>query len=332
MFKARRLAWDVHEEDYPAGGSLQEKLRFLLRYAVLAPSGHNSQPWRFRLGSDRLDLLADAARALPVIDPHNRELFLSCGAALMNLRIACRHYRLDVAVEIHPEPLVAARLGIGGRTPEASQDWEELFAGLLCRRTHRLEFAPGPVSEEAFLRLEHGVRAEGASLFSVPAGALRSRVAGLIAQADRQLASDPAYKQELENWLRRNQGTSSEEFAATLGPLFIRLFAAGAAVAPRDEHLAGTAPLLLVISTAEENPDAWIRGGQALQRMLLAAAAQGLQGSYLNQPIQIPDLREELKRALELEGYPQLLLRMGPEARRLAATPRRIVDEVLDES
>ncbi len=61
-------------------------LRSLLKYAVLAPSGHNTQPWLFRpTEKDDLYLIADRTRALPVVDPHDRELIISCGAALDHL-------------------------------------------------------------------------------------------------------------------------------------------------------------------------------------------------------------------------------------------------------
>jgi nitroreductase len=66
----------------------EPRLRFLLGYAILAPSSHNTQPWRFRLRGPTLDLLADRRRALPVVDPEDRALVISCGAALGHLRVA----------------------------------------------------------------------------------------------------------------------------------------------------------------------------------------------------------------------------------------------------
>jgi nitroreductase len=42
-------AWEVMESDFPEEDSLQDKLKFLLRYAILAPSGPNSQPWNFAI-------------------------------------------------------------------------------------------------------------------------------------------------------------------------------------------------------------------------------------------------------------------------------------------
>ena len=62
--------------------------RRLLEAAVQAPSSHNTQPWLFRVEDGAVHLLADRTRALPVNDPDDRELTISCGCALLNLRVA----------------------------------------------------------------------------------------------------------------------------------------------------------------------------------------------------------------------------------------------------
>ena len=90
--------------EFPLTGTPLEKLKAVARYALLAPSGHNSQPWLFRPGDDYLDLLADRSRALPVVDPEDRELVMSCGCALLNLRVALEHFGYRCLVEILPDP------------------------------------------------------------------------------------------------------------------------------------------------------------------------------------------------------------------------------------
>src|SRR5215469_16093227 len=116
--------WDVREADFPSTGPPAEQLRFLLQYAVLAPSGHNSQPWMFKIDEDTVELYADRSRALPVVDPDDRELTISCGAALLNLRVALRHFGYAGEVIPFPDPddpdlLARVHLGkIGGARTE----------------------------------------------------------------------------------------------------------------------------------------------------------------------------------------------------------------------
>lgn len=66
-------SWEVSTGEFPAQESDAEKLRFLLSYAVLAPSSHNTQPWLFRVGDDFVELHADRTRVMPSVDPHGRE-------------------------------------------------------------------------------------------------------------------------------------------------------------------------------------------------------------------------------------------------------------------
>src|SRR5260370_30957797 len=111
--------WTVRATDFPQEGSTTDKLRFLLNYAVLAPSSHNSQPWLFRLHGEEVDLIADRTRALPVIDPHDRELLLSCGAALGMLRIALRSFGYMGAVSLLPNPTDQDQLARIGLDPSS---------------------------------------------------------------------------------------------------------------------------------------------------------------------------------------------------------------------
>jgi nitroreductase len=76
----------------------------LVGKAVLAPSSHNTQPWFFLLGKPHIDLLADRTRALPVNDPEDRELTISCGCALMNLLLAAAASGHQVENRLLPDP------------------------------------------------------------------------------------------------------------------------------------------------------------------------------------------------------------------------------------
>ncbi|HEX2205501.1 MAG TPA: hypothetical protein VHG91_19475 [Longimicrobium sp.] len=95
--------WTISEDAYPAAAPASGKLEYLLGWAVLAPSGHNTQPWRFRVAGDTLFVHADRARRLAVVDPLDRELVMSCGAALFFLRVAIRRFGHLDEVECFPD-------------------------------------------------------------------------------------------------------------------------------------------------------------------------------------------------------------------------------------
>ena len=96
--------WVEAIDEYPLTGTNDEKLMSILRHAVLAPSSHNSQPWRFEVVDGALNLYADRARALPVVDPDDRELVISCGAAPGLIQFALRPVGTDPITERAPDP------------------------------------------------------------------------------------------------------------------------------------------------------------------------------------------------------------------------------------
>jgi hypothetical protein len=109
-------AWSISSTQFPTTGTPAEKLHFLVGYAVLAPSGHNTQPWLFGLSQEALCLYTDRTRALPAVDPEDRELTISGGAALGTLRIALHHFGYAGQVERFPtpqDPDLLARICLG---------------------------------------------------------------------------------------------------------------------------------------------------------------------------------------------------------------------------
>ena len=156
--------WDVANNEVPAEASHPEQLRFLIRYVVLAPSGHNTQPWLFKVKDGIIELYADRRRALPVVDPNDRELVMSCGAALFNLRVALWHFGYEDLLEVFPSPDdedLLAKMRMGARIkPTAENDL--LFGNISARHTNRQAFEDRPVPDSLMEKLFIAAGAEGA--------------------------------------------------------------------------------------------------------------------------------------------------------------------------
>src|SRR5262245_10533562 len=180
--------WNIAAEDFPENASPQDKWKFLLRYAVLAPSSHNTQPWLFRLRGSEAELYADRTRACHVVDPADRELVMSCGCALYHLRVALAHFRCLEAVSLLPDPgdpdlLARVSLGIQG---EESPAESLLFHAIPKRRTNRQPFASDPIPYALLGALKQAARDESAWLHFVEEEEARHAVADLIAEGDRR--------------------------------------------------------------------------------------------------------------------------------------------------
>ncbi|MBW3633716.1 MAG: nitroreductase family protein [Chloroflexi bacterium] len=332
--------WRVTERVFPTSGSAEEQLRFLLGYAILAPSSHNTQPWHFRIGESRVDLIADRSRGLSVVDPDDRELIISCGAALYNLRLALRCFGFQDTVEPFPdhnEPDLLARVRIapGG---VASAEEQALLAAIPRRRTNRAAFAERPVPPILLDALADAAAAERAWFHVVTGQRERAAVAALIAEGDRLQWADPAFRRELASWMRADWTTRGDgmpgtgfgigEIESLVAPVLIRTFDMGRGRAAKDQELALGSPVLAVLGTDADTPEAHLEAGQAIARVLLRAAVDDVSASFLNQPNEIPALRTRLRETLGHPGWPQMLVRLGYESPG-PHTPRRPVADVV---
>ena len=318
-----------------AGAALAQKTRALVEHAILAPSSHNSQPWRFRLAGGTIELRADRTRALPVTDPFDRELTISCGCALMNLMVAARHFGRFESVEIvskrlDPDSLARVKIAKDGGEPQAGSD---LFEAIAQRHTYRKRFEPRTVSAAVQKRLMAVADAGGAWLECVSEAKAKHALAELVAEADRALWADPSWRRELALWMhpsRSRDGLVFPGLPSVLANAVVRSFDMGDGQAAKDRELADGSPLLAVLGTVRDTPKDWLSAGEALQGVLLTARKAGLQASFLNQPVQVAEQRPRLQSLLVHAGSPQLLLRLGYPVEEATPSSRRPLAEVID--
>jgi hypothetical protein len=331
---------DPDADDFPSRGSDAAKLAYLVRYAVQAPSNHNSQPWLFHLDGDTLYLYADRARALPVIDADDRALVISCGAALLNLRVAARHFGHQLSFELLPDPGdvdVLARAELLAAEPPSYEE-KLLFWAISHRHTNRQAFEPRPVPGELVSALTVAAEREGAWLKPLTAEAERTALCELVVEGDRRQLDDPRFRRELASWLHRSRAKARDGMPAyavgipailsAVGPFTVRTFDVGRGVAARDRKLVEHSPALFVLGTDGDGIADHMQAGQALERVLLRATQEEVSASFLNQPLEVADLRPRVAELAGRAGYAQLVLRMGygPHTH---ATPRRPVRDVV---
>jgi nitroreductase len=304
--------------------------------ARLAPSVHNTQPWVLVVEPDCLELRADPTRRLPVLDPIGRALVISVGAALMNARVALAARGFRVVVDRLPDPadpdLLAVVRPVPGR-PDA--ELAGLDDAVPRRRSNRRAFTGATPDDPVLRRLTRAAAQEDTELVPVVSEEHRRLVARLTQEADRVQNADPAYRAELRRWTTRDPGQGDGVPARTVRhvegdrpedvPLrdFDTQGAGGLPEAGADEEQA-----LLLLATRDDGVLAWLRCGEALERVLLELTALGWAASPVTQAVEVPVTRMQLRSALTWDGHPQVLLRVGRAAGSPAA-PRRDREDVV---
>src|SRR5690348_4971950 len=296
-------------------GSAQAQVAEFLHAATLAPSMHNTQPWRFRVLWDieTIELYADPDRMLPRSDPHGRAVHIACGAALFNLRAAAAAAgRLAVArlLPTPAEPLLLAIVRLGGQHRPDETD-RELYAAIAARHTNRGPSSGRAVPPGVLAEFVAAAQLEGATL-SLPGHEETHRLLRLIADAETDLTGDPCYREELARWVGGERDKDGIPGSAAgprdpRGSTPVRDFLPG--------HTAGYAwfeeqPQLAVLSTASSTRVDWLRAGRPPRGGLPPATQPGIATGPPPRPLEAGGAWQ-VRDPVPGRGTPHLILGMG---------------------
>lgn len=313
-------------------------MRELVRYATLAPSSHNTQCWKFKLGQDSIALLPDFARRCPAVDPDDHHLFVSLGCATENLvqAASAKGYRARATfmagasdvIEIGLEPTKAAA--------------SALFDAITQRQSTRVEFDGQPLSNAELKLLETAGTGNGVRVLLLTGKQIMENVLEYIVQGNTVQMRDPAFVRELKTWIRFNDAEAVRKgdglFSRCTGnasvPRWLGDNLFGMFFKEKDEnekyarHVRSSAGIAVFVSEASDKSH-WVEVGRAFERFALQATAIGVRNSHLNQPVEVTAIRPQLAEFLGItHGRPDLVVRFGrgPEMPR---SLRRPVEAVL---
>ncbi|MGJ4950311.1 Acg family FMN-binding oxidoreductase [Bradyrhizobium sp. HKCCYLS20291] len=323
-------------EDYTARlrAPLSPDIADVIRHATLAANSHNTQPWRFRVTKNAIEMRPDPSRRTPAVDPDDHHLFVSLGCAAANLAIAAGASGRPGEATIDNEMVRYAFM-------TTSPHDEPLLYAIGRRQSTRSEYDGRAVPTADLATLQAAAAVPGVDLVIVTDPARVAAIRDLVIVGNDAQMRDAAFMRELKSWIRFNPRSAMASgdglFAAASGNpslptalggvAFDRLFEASTENDRYARQIASSAGLAVFVAE-QADPAHWIKAGQACQRFALEATRLGLKLAFVNQPVEVAALRPELARLIETTRRPDLVLRFG-YGPTLPFSPRRRVSEVL---
>lgn len=314
------------------------EMRDLIRYATLAANAHNTQPWRFRIGDRRMEILPDLTRRTAAVDPDDHHLFASLGCAAENLSLAAGARDRPGVIRFDPANDGAVVFEFG----DASNDASALCSAIPTRQSTRAEYEGRAVSAADLRTLAAAGVMAGVDLVLITDRPQIDRVRDLVLSGNSAQIADAAFVRELKTWLRfsprRAIGTGDGLFSAASGNpalpdwlgslMFNMVFKADAENDRYAKQIRSSAGIAVFVS-AHDDKEHWVRAGRACQRFALQATALGLKHAFVNQPVEVARLRPELAALVGMPGRrPDIVMRFG-YGPTLPFSARRPVDAVL---
>ena len=317
-----------------------DDFKFLVKQAVKVPSGHNTQPWKFHRDGSVVEIHPDFDRKLPVVDPDNRELFVSLGCAAENFCLAAQTKGYESTVSVGDTGVIRILL-----TEDSGVKPSPLFEQIDMRQINRSIYTGEEIAPDALKKLQFVHSEKGVSVhYYAHQTEQFNDIEQCVFQGNIRQMQNEAFKAELKSWMRFNKkhqdqtldGLSYAVFGAPNVPRWMAEPIMSMAVNTKAQNRADrkkieSASHLVLFTTRENSRREWVDLGRTLQRFLLTATELGIAHAYLNQPNEQPEIAAEMAKTLDLDGeYPTILLRIG-YGKQQAYSKRRPVEDVIIE-
>jgi hypothetical protein len=314
----------------------------IINAATLAPSSHNTQPWKFVIESDRIHIYPDYERALNVVDPDHHELFISLGCAVENLEIAARKFGYRTNIHIREEDDVSIIIEVD---PAYHKEESILYDQIEVRQTTRNRYNGISIPIRHLMMLHAIEMEEGTKCYIINNRHDFEKYTSLVKEACILQFSQQEYVSELVKWIRFNRlratKTNDGLYCGAAGkpdlPEWFGKFIVGLTIDPvkesrKCEALINSSSALIVFTAAGDDKKSWINVGRSFERFALTASYLNINLAHQNSACEVMSVRKKLAEVMDLNNgeQPLMLSRIG-YSDKMPYSYRRPLEDVLVE-
>lgn len=319
---------------------IPQDLAELITYAGLAPSSHNTQPWKIKILSDSEFIVqADPSRRLPEVDPEGRELLLSLGAFWENLEQAVAAFGFNAQVNIlaaSPKETDILRVKLIKKESSSIDIALDMMRKRVTDRRpyKKADLSPDDLEEFKALLPDH--------FFYFPkAGKEGKWIAESLVEANKKQAFNDAKQNELAQWLRfssseakaKGDGLTAEALGlSTIEGFFWHTFMGKESALSPSFRETGVRNVVkqvnncsgfVVITSENSGVAALLMAGRELQRFELKATELKVAFHPMSQLMEESPWKEQLQDKLGLKKPVQFIVRVGYAKEQLQPGIRR---------
>lgn len=338
IMKKNYAAWEVDLQEFFKCTTDEERIHFLLRFALLAPSTHNSQPWQFKANKNEITLSLAKRVDLPVGDPELRQRYIALGCALENLLIASDYYGYTATVKTQGNNNSNITISIESGIHTPKKDEGHLIHEIKKRATNRSHYRMEPLTEELRQDIEKCIF-PGVHITFIEAQG-RKELGDMISEATKDAMENVNFRKELAGFLRNNvtrayigmpgTGLGIPTLPSLIAPFLMRYLNLGKAnKGDTLRTLREATPTFIVLSTEAQSPESWINAGRTYEHISLMATAKNFTTHPMVAPIEIGTHHERLRKFLGITHRPVFLFRIGIPEKKVVHSPRLPLNKVI---
>jgi hypothetical protein len=330
--------WEIKENNFPKNGKIEDKIKFILGYGILAPSTFNSQPWKCKISKNHLDIYLDRVRITQKSDKSERFAHISIGTFLQNIIISAEYFGLKTEIKFTKHSKTKLQHIAHINFSESNKVNNSLFKAITKRSTNR--------SPSKSIKIENKILNEISALkqndldIILLDSEFKNEIISISKLGDFNIWTDIEFRKEHVAWVRTNLTRKYDGMPGfgVNANLFFSFLATPVIISPifpkfqskKNVKAIKSTSNFVVISSKESYQD-WINVGMLFEKLNLTLINYNICASPMGQFIEDTDAKIKLENLLKLKKglKPQIFFRIGYPTLKVPHSPRLPVDKIL---